>query len=143
MHNPVMKCWPLNRINVVSVPLLVVLSNLLLRTALPAAARPSEIPLKVSEDRRHLVGQRGAPFLYHADTVWGIQERYAMRTITGNEVVLSTDGTFQQGPMRLALLDLTLGAQPKAYEAKAKKDAAIAEALRRFKHGCRVSNGQL
>ena len=27
-------------------------------------------PLKVSESRRHLVDQRGTPFLYHADTPW-------------------------------------------------------------------------
>ena len=29
-------------------------------------------PLKVSENRRHLVDQRGTPFLYHADTAWMI-----------------------------------------------------------------------
>ena len=33
------------------------------------AAEP-KFPLKVSENRRHLVDQRGAPFLYHADTPW-------------------------------------------------------------------------
>jgi hypothetical protein len=27
-------------------------------------------PLKLSENRRHLVDQRGTPFLYHADTPW-------------------------------------------------------------------------
>jgi hypothetical protein len=27
-------------------------------------------PLKLSEDRRHLVDQRGTPFLYHTDTSW-------------------------------------------------------------------------
>lgn len=29
-----------------------------------------QFPLKVSEHRRHLVDQRGTPFLYHADTPW-------------------------------------------------------------------------
>ena len=29
-----------------------------------------EFPLKVSENRRHLVDQRGTPFLYQADTPW-------------------------------------------------------------------------
>jgi hypothetical protein len=31
-----------------------------------------EFPLKVSENRRHLMDQRGVPFLYHADTPWMI-----------------------------------------------------------------------
>lgn len=65
------------------------------------------------------------------------------RTIAGSEVVFSNDGSFQQGPMRLALLDLTLGEQVKAYESAANKDAAIAEALRRYSEGCRVSNAHL
>ena len=64
--------------------------------------------------------------------VFRVVLRGSDRTITGNEVLLSNDGTFQQGPMRLALLDLTLDAGTKPYEAKAKKDPAIAEALRRF-----------
>ena len=75
--------------------------------------------------------------------VFRVVQRGTDRTITGNEVVLSNDGSFQQGPMRLALLELTLGAQVRAYEAKAGKDAGIAEALRRYKDGCRVGNVHL
>ncbi len=46
----------------------------------PFAARPESIapvsdpgprfPLRIGPDRRHLVDERGAPFLYHADTAW-------------------------------------------------------------------------
>ena len=65
------------------------------------------------------------------------------RTIGGNEVLLSSDGSFPQETMRLALLDLTLGTDAKAYETRGKREAAIAEALRRFNGGCRVSNAHL
>ena len=65
------------------------------------------------------------------------------RTIAGHEVLLSSDGSFPQGPMRLALLDLTLGSGTKAYQARAVHEPAIAEALRRFNDGCRVSNAHL
>ncbi len=34
-----------------------------------AGPKPS-FPVKISENRRHLVDQRGVPFLYHADTPW-------------------------------------------------------------------------
>ena len=69
--------------------------------------------------------------------------RGSNRTITGNEVVLSNDGTFAQGPMRLAMLDLTLGAPVRAYEKRAKHEPAVAEALRRFKDGGRAINAHL
>ena len=75
--------------------------------------------------------------------VFRVVQRGTDRTIAGNEVVLSNDGSFQQGPMRLVLLDLTLGAQSAGYASKAKTDAAIAEALRRYSGGCRVSNAHL
>lgn len=75
--------------------------------------------------------------------VFRVVQRGTDRTIAGSEVVLSNDGSFQQGPMRLALLDLTLDAQVAEYAAKATKDAAIAEALRRYNDGCRVSNAHL
>ena len=65
------------------------------------------------------------------------------RTLTGNEVVLSNDGLYQQGTMRMALLDLTLGAQARGYEAHSGNNPAITEALRRFAAGCRVSNSHL
>lgn len=75
--------------------------------------------------------------------VFRVVLRGTNRTITGNEVLLSTDGSFPQGPMRLALLDLTLGAGTKAYQARAGHEPALAEALRRFNEGCRVSNAHL
>lgn len=75
--------------------------------------------------------------------VFRVVQRGSDRTITGNEVLLSNAGAFQQGPMRLALLDLTLGALTKDYQAKARKDADVTEALRRFSEGCRVSNAHL
>ncbi len=75
--------------------------------------------------------------------VFRVVQRGTDRTILGNEVVLSNDGTFQQGPMRLVLLDLTLGASPKTYAAKAKEDATVAEGLRRFRDGGRVINPHL
>ena len=37
-----------------------------------AADAPPAFPLKVGENHRHLVDQRGTPFLYHADTPWMI-----------------------------------------------------------------------
>ena len=43
----------------------------LLATVASLQAAPA-FPLTVSENRRHLVDQRGAPFLYHADTPWMI-----------------------------------------------------------------------
>jgi hypothetical protein len=36
-----------------------------------AQSGPS-FPLQVSDDRRHLIDQRGRPFFYHADTPWGL-----------------------------------------------------------------------
>jgi len=36
----------------------------------PALAAVPKFPLKLSENRRHLVDQDGTPFLYHADTAW-------------------------------------------------------------------------
>lgn len=69
--------------------------------------------------------------------------RGSNRTISGNEVVLSNDGAFAQAPMRLALLELTLGAPLRPYEKRAQRDPAIAEALRRFKNGGRAINAHL
>lgn len=75
--------------------------------------------------------------------VFRVVQRGTDRTIAGREVLLSSDGSFPQGPMRLALLDLTLGSGTKAYQARASHEPAIAEALRRFNDGCRVSNAHL
>ena len=75
--------------------------------------------------------------------VFRVVQRGSDRTITGNEVLLSNDGAFPQASLRLALLDLTLGASPKDYAARAREEAGVAEALRRFSEGCRVSNAHL
>jgi hypothetical protein len=72
MQNRVMNSWLFNRFSAVMVSLLVALSSLITEIAVPAAAPRPEFPLKVSQDRRHLVDQRGVPFLYHADTPWMI-----------------------------------------------------------------------
>ncbi|RIK81981.1 MAG: hypothetical protein DCC67_07725 [Planctomycetota bacterium] len=43
--------------------------GLLLLTQIAVSAEPA-FPVRVSENRRHLVDAHGAPFLYHADTPW-------------------------------------------------------------------------
>jgi hypothetical protein len=65
------------------------------------------------------------------------------RTITGNEVLLSTDWQTDKLIVRAALLDLSLGADPKVYTAKRQHDADWVEALRRWEAGCRVLNTNL
>jgi hypothetical protein len=72
--------------------------------------------------------------------VMRIIQRGSDRTVAGNEILLSTDGAFSQASMRLVLLDLTLGCPPGAYQARAKSDPAVAEALRRWADGCRAVN---
>jgi hypothetical protein len=69
--------------------------------------------------------------------VMRIVHRGTERTITGNEVVLTNDGEFPQGPMRLALLATALGVQADT------SDPASVEAQRRFRAGCRVTNAHL
>ena len=69
-----------------------------------------------------------------------IVQRGSVRTISGNEVCLSNDGLYSQSAMRLALLDLTLGASPVDYERQAESNSSIAEALRRWSAGCRAIN---
>ena len=61
------------------------------------------------------------------------------RTITGNEVLLSSDFAIQQATMRLVLAELSMGRTPKFYEAK-KRDPNVAEALRRWAAGTRALN---
>ena len=72
--------------------------------------------------------------------VMRVVQRGSNRTITGNEVLLSNDGSFSQAAMRLVLLDLTLGCPVGAYQKRAKSDPATAEALRRWAEGCRAVN---
>jgi hypothetical protein len=47
-----------------------ILPPLLLLAAFASALAGPAFPLKISENRRHLVDQRGTPFLYQADTPW-------------------------------------------------------------------------
>jgi hypothetical protein len=75
--------------------------------------------------------------------VFRVVQRGSDRAITGNEVLLSNDGAFSQATVRTVLLALTLGTPPENYAIKARKDAGIAEALRRYSAGCRVSNVHL
>ena len=74
--------------------------------------------------------------------VMRVVQRGSNRTITGNEVALSNDGTFSQATMRLTLLDLTLGGPLTAYQKRAKSEPAIGEALRLWSNGCRAVNAR-
>ena len=64
------------------------------------------------------------------------------RTATGADLLLTTDLTFEQAPMRLVLADLTLGRPVAFYEAK-KSDPNVSEALKRWGYGARVVNTNL
>jgi hypothetical protein len=65
--------------------------------------------------------------------------RGTARTITGNEVLLTSDFAFQQAPMRLVLAELSLGRRPPFYEAR-QHEPSVAEALRRWAQGARTLN---
>jgi hypothetical protein len=66
--------------------------------------------------------------------------RGTRRTISGNEVLLTTDGQFDLGIVRAVLLDLSLGTPPAALQRKRAMDPDTAEALRRWEAGVRVLN---
>jgi hypothetical protein len=74
--------------------------------------------------------------------VMRIVQRGSDRTVMGDGLRLSNDGTYSQAPMRLVLLDLTLGCSPNSYQRRAKSDPAVAEALRRWVGGCRAVNAR-
>jgi hypothetical protein len=61
------------------------------------------------------------------------------RTITGNEVLLTSDLAFQNSAMRLALLKFSLD-NPPANVDRQERDVSIEEAIRRWKSGARVVN---
>jgi len=63
--------------------------------------------------------------------------RGSNRTITGNEVLLTSDMNFQDAAMRVALLHFALG-KPLSESEGRKHDANTAEAIRRWKAGARV-----
>jgi hypothetical protein len=72
--------------------------------------------------------------------VMRIVVRGSDRTITGNEVLLTSDQEFQQPQMREILADLALGRPATYYQVKT-DDPNVAEALRRWADGARVLNG--
>ena len=78
--------------------------------------------------------------------VMRIVHRGSERTITGNEVLLTSDFAFDQTAMRLALLDLTLGSTV-SFDVRTllssvgkTADVTMAEAVRRWNAGARVLN---
>jgi hypothetical protein len=66
--------------------------------------------------------------------------RGSRRTITGNEVLLTSDRQFNWNHIRLVLLDLTVNGPRAFYETQRKQDPDIEEALRRWEAGARVIN---
>ena len=71
--------------------------------------------------------------------VFRVVQRGTDRTITGNEVLLTSDLGFQDSAMRVALLHFTLG-KPLSESEGRKHDVNTAEAIRRWKAGGRVLN---
>jgi len=71
--------------------------------------------------------------------VFRVVQRGTDRTITGNEVLLTSDLGFQDSAMRVALLYFTLG-KPLSESEGRKHDVNTAEAIRRWKAGGRVLN---
>ncbi len=65
--------------------------------------------------------------------------RGTTRTISGNEVLLTTDRSFYQDQMRVIIAGLTLGA-PLAGFARRTNDPTVIEALRRWNAGTRALN---
>jgi hypothetical protein len=65
--------------------------------------------------------------------------RGSNRTITGNEVLLTSDLGWQQAPMRVVLAELSMGRLPSSYEHRT-NDASVVEALRRWAAGARALN---
>lgn len=61
------------------------------------------------------------------------------RTITGNEVLLSSDMEHQEGSMRVVLADLTMG-RPASYYKERKVDENVTAALYRWADGVRAVN---
>jgi Protein of unknown function (DUF4038)/Putative collagen-binding domain of a collagenase len=63
LHDPF--CHPTTTMNACSAAWIGLLSAIA-----SFAGEAAQFPLQIREDRRHLVDQRGTPFLYHADTPW-------------------------------------------------------------------------
>ena len=71
--------------------------------------------------------------------VFRVVQRGSDRTITGNEVLLTSDYGFQDQAMRVALLHFALG-KPLSESEGRTHDVNTAEAIRRWKAGARVLN---
>jgi hypothetical protein len=71
--------------------------------------------------------------------VFRVVHRGTNRTITGNEVLLTSDLVFQDATVRGALLDFTLGAPVPEGDART-QDVNTVEAIRRWRAGARVLN---
>jgi len=69
--------------------------------------------------------------------------RGTRRTISGGEVLLTSDGQLDSSHVRAVLLDLSLGAEFKEYAAHQAADPEVAEALRCWAAGARVINADL
>jgi hypothetical protein len=65
--------------------------------------------------------------------------RGSNQTITGREVLLTSDLPFQTAAIRLALLEFSLGKPPSPVDART-QDINIGEAIRRFKAGVKITN---
>lgn len=85
-------------------------------------------------ERRWLTNQP-----YATKPVLRVVSRGSNRTITGNEVLLTTDRSFNRAQIRFALADLSLG-QPEQFYENRRADANVAEALRQWDAGVRLLN---
>ena len=72
--------------------------------------------------------------------VMRVVQRGSERTISGNEILLTSDRGLDQGTIREVIGCLTKGARHESFHSRAKHDLAVSEALRRFDAGARAVN---
>lgn len=72
--------------------------------------------------------------------VMRVVQRGSDRTITGNEVLLNSDGTYSEPQVRFTLLNLSLGCESEKELERVAFNAEAREALRRWRAGARVLN---
>jgi len=72
--------------------------------------------------------------------VMRVVQRGSNRTISGNEVLLTSDGAFSEPQVRFALLNLSLGFETEKELERTSFNAEVREALRRWRAGTRVLN---
>lgn len=84
--------------------------------------------------------RKWVPNIYGEDgKVMRVVFRGTNRTITGNEVILTSDLQYNQSRVRLVLVDLSLG-RPASFYAAGTDDPNVAEGLRRWNAGVRAVN---